>query len=190
MGFPGYFLIVADFIQWAKAQTHPGRAGPRLGRRFGRRLGADDHRPRPAALRPAVRALPQPRARLDAGFRHRLLPGPARRGHQLRRREPTARDRVAQIITFGTLQAKAAVRDVGRVLSMPYGQVDRCRKLIPIDPAKPVTLAKAIAEEPRCSEGATAMSRWRGCSRSRGAGRAATATPRPMPPASSSATAR
>src|SRR6185369_3331676 len=56
---------------------------------------------------------------------------------------------VAQIITFGTLQAKAVVRDVGRVLQMPYGQVDRISKLIPANPANPVTLAQALDLEPQ-----------------------------------------
>ena len=119
MKFPGYFLIVADFINWAKAQRHPRRPGPRLGRGLARRLRADHHRPRSAALRPAVRALPQPRARLDAGLRRRLLPGAARRGHPLRAASATAQDRVAQIITFGTLQARGVLRDVGRVLRCP-----------------------------------------------------------------------
>ena len=80
MKFPGYFLIVADFIKWAKAQGIPVGPGPRLGRRLARRLGAHDHRSRSAAVRPSVRALPQSRTRLDAGFRHRFLPEPARRG--------------------------------------------------------------------------------------------------------------
>ncbi len=84
MGFPGYFLIVADFIKWAKDQTIPGRAGPWLGRGLAGRLCAHHHRPRPAALFAAVRALPQSRAGLDARLRHRLLHGPARRGHPLR----------------------------------------------------------------------------------------------------------
>ena len=84
MKYPGYFLIVADFIKWAKAQGIPVGPGPRLGRRLAGRLGAHHHRPRSAALRPAVRALPQSRARVDAGLRHRLLPGPARRGDPLR----------------------------------------------------------------------------------------------------------
>jgi DNA polymerase-3 subunit alpha len=57
-------------------------------------------------------------------------------------------DRVAQIITFGKLQARAVLRDVGRVLAMPYGQVDRLCKLVPNNPAHPVTLAQAIAGEP------------------------------------------
>ena len=83
MKFPGYFLIVSDFIKWAKANGHAGGAGARLGRRLGRGLEPRHHRPRPLALRPPVRALPQPRARVDAGLRHRLLRGPARRGDRL-----------------------------------------------------------------------------------------------------------
>ena len=64
----------------------------------------------------------------------------------------TARDRVAQIITFGTLQARAALRDVGRVLGLPFGLVDRICKLVPNNPANPVTLAQAIEMEPRLKE--------------------------------------
>ncbi len=59
------------------------------------------------------------------------------------------RDRVAQIITFGTLQARAVLRDVGRVLQMPYGQVDRICKLVPANPADPWTLDRALAEVPQ-----------------------------------------
>ena len=83
MGFPGYFLIVADFIKWAKAQRYSGRAGARVGRGFGRRLGADDHRSRSAQAGPAVRTLPQPRTRVDARLRHRFLRNAARRGDPL-----------------------------------------------------------------------------------------------------------
>ena len=72
---------------------HPGRAGPRLGRGLAGRLVAQDHRPRSAALGPAVRALPQSRARVDAGLRHRLLPGQARRGDPLRARRVRPRPR-------------------------------------------------------------------------------------------------
>ena len=59
------------------------------------------------------------------------------------------RDQVAQIITFGTLQARGVLRDVGRVLQMPYGQVDKLTKLVPQNPAAPVTLAAAIESEPK-----------------------------------------
>jgi DNA polymerase-3 subunit alpha len=58
-------------------------------------------------------------------------------------------DQVAQIITFGTLQARAVLRDVGRVLQMPYGQVDRLAKMVPQNPANPTTLAQAVATEPQ-----------------------------------------
>ena len=66
--------------------------------------------------------------------------------------EKYGRDQVAQIITFGTLQARAVLRDVGRVLQMPYSQVDRLTKMVPSNPANPVTLAKAIDGEPRFAE--------------------------------------
>jgi DNA polymerase-3 subunit alpha len=62
------------------------------------------------------------------------------------------RDKVAQIITFGTLQARAVLRDVGRVLQLPLGQVDRLAKMVPANPANPVTLAQAIDIEPRLKE--------------------------------------
>ncbi|MGE0829053.1 MAG: DNA polymerase III subunit alpha, partial [Hyphomonadaceae bacterium] len=65
-------------------------------------------------------------------------------------------DRVAQIITFGTLQARAVLRDVGRVMQLPFGQVDRLAKLVPANPANPVTLAQAIEIEPRLKETAAA----------------------------------
>ena len=61
-------------------------------------------------------------------------------------------DRVAQIITFGKLQARAALRDVGRVLAMPYGYVDKICKLVPNNPANPVTLAQAIDGEPQLQQ--------------------------------------
>ena len=70
--------------QMGEERGHSGRTGPRLRRRLAGRLCADHHRPRPDPVRPAVRALPQSRARVDARLRHRLLPGPARRGDRLR----------------------------------------------------------------------------------------------------------
>ena len=71
------------------------------------------------------------------------------------------RDQVAQIITFGTLQARGVLRDVGRVLQMPYGQVDKLTKLVPQNPAAPVTLAAAIESEPNCRRSATKTRWWR-----------------------------
>ena len=67
-------------------------------------------------------------------------------------RDEYGHDRVAAIITFGKLQARAAVRDTGRVLGMPFGQVNKVAELIPNNPAKPVTLAQAVDGEPRLQE--------------------------------------
>ena len=86
-GYAGYFLVVADFITWAKEQRHPGRPGPWLGRRLDVRLRDEDHRPRPHPARPDLRAVPQPRAPLAARLRRRLRRAPARRGDPLRHRE-------------------------------------------------------------------------------------------------------
>ena len=73
--------------QLGQGAGHPGRPGPRLGRRIDRRVRDADHRPRPAGARPAVRAVPEPRAGLDAGLRHRLRRASAGRGDPLRHRE-------------------------------------------------------------------------------------------------------
>ena len=114
MKFPGYFLIVADFIKWAKAQRHPGGAGARLGRGLGGGLVAHHHRSRSAEVRAAVRAVPEPRAHLDAGLRHRLLPGPARRGDPLRpgqvRRRPGGADHHARQIAGARRAARRGAR--------------------------------------------------------------------------------
>ena len=117
MGFAGYFLIVADFIALRAEARHPGRARARLLGGERRRVEPRHHRRRPDRVRHHLRALPEPRAHLDAGHRRRLLHARARRGDPLRRREvrPAGDDgrRVSQIVTFGTLQARAAIRDVG-----------------------------------------------------------------------------
>ena len=148
MGFPGYFLIVADFIQWAKAQDIP--VGP------GRGSGAGSV----AAWALLITDLDP--LRWNLLFERFLNPERVsmpdfdvdfcqdRRDEVIDyvRREYSA-DRVAQIITFGKLQARAAVRDVGRVLGLPFGMVNRVAELIPNNPAKPVTLAQAIEGEPR-----------------------------------------
>jgi DNA polymerase-3 subunit alpha len=151
MGFSGYFLIVADFIQWAKQHAIP--VGP------GRGSGAG------SVAAWALQITDLDPLRFGLLFERFLNPERVsmpdfdidfcqdRRDEVISyvRREYGA-DRVAQIITFGKLQAKAAVRDVGRVLGMPYGQVDRIASLIPFNPAKPVTLQQAIDGEPRLQQ--------------------------------------
>ena len=151
MGFPGYFLIVADFIQWAKAQgipVGPGR-GSGAGSLAAWALTITDIDPIPfnllfeRFLNPDRVSMPD----FDIDFCQ------DRRDEVIDyvRREYGA-NRVAQIITFGKLQARAAVRDVGRVQGLPYGMVNRVAELIPNNPAKPVTLAQAIDGEPRLQE--------------------------------------
>jgi DNA polymerase-3 subunit alpha len=151
MGFPGYFLIVADFIQWAKAQGIP--VGP------GRGSGAGSV----AAWALTITDLDP--LRFGLLFERFLNPERVsmpdfdidfcqdRRDEVIRYvRQEYGADRVAQIITFGKLQARAAVRDVGRVLGLPYGQVNRVAELIPNNPAKPVTLKQAIDGEPKLQQ--------------------------------------
>jgi len=147
MGFAGYFLIVADFIQWAKRQgipVGPGR-GSGAGSVVAWALTITDIDPLRFGLiferflNPERVSMPD----FDVDFCQE------RRDEVIRYvQEKYGRDRVAQIITFGKLQARAVLRDVGRVLGMPYGQVDRLCKLVPNNPAHPVTLEQAIAGEP------------------------------------------
>jgi DNA polymerase-3 subunit alpha len=151
MGFPGYFLIVADFIQWAKAHGIP--VGP------GRGSGAGSV----AAWALTITDLDP--LRFNLLFERFLNPERVsmpdfdidfcqdRRDEVIAYvREEYGADRVAQIITFGKLQARAAVRDVGRVLGLPFGQVNKVAELIPNNPAKPVTLAQAIEGEPKLQQ--------------------------------------
>ena len=146
MGFPGYFLIVSDFIKWAKVHdipVGPGR-GSGAGSLVAYSLLITDLDPLrwgllfERFLNPERVSMPD----FDIDFCQ------DRRDEVIRYvQEKYGRDRVAQIITFGKLQARAALRDVGRVLEMPYGQVDRICKLVPNNPANPVTLAEAVKSE-------------------------------------------
>ncbi|MFL2819383.1 MAG: DNA polymerase III subunit alpha [Candidatus Puniceispirillales bacterium] len=146
MGFAGYFLIVYDFIRWSKDNNIP--VGPGRGSGAGSivawSLNITDLDPIKWGLlferflNPERISMPD----FDIDF------------CQDRREEVIqyvrgryGKDRVAQIITFGSLQAKAAIRDVGRVLEMPYGQVDKIAKLIPFIPSNPVTIQEAIDTE-------------------------------------------
>ena len=148
MKYPGYFLIVADFIQWAKAQgipVGPGR-GSGAGSLVAYSLTITDLDPIRFGLlferflNPDRVSMPD----FDIDFCQE------RRDEVIRYvQQRYGRDQVAQIITFGTLQARGVLRDVGRVLQMPYGQVDKLCKMIPQNPAAPVTLARAIDDEPK-----------------------------------------
>ena len=151
MGFSGYFLIVSDFMKWSVAHDIP--VGPGRGSGAGSlvawslwitgidplRFGLIFER----FLNPERVSMPD----FDIDF------------CQERREEVITyvqsrygEDRVAQIITFGSLQARAVLRDVGRVMQLPLGLVDRLAKMIPNNPAAPVTLAQAIAMEPRLQQ--------------------------------------
>ncbi len=151
MRFPGYFLIVADFIKWAKAHdipVGPGR-GSGAGSLVAWSLTITDLDPMRYALlferflNPERVSMPD----FDIDFCQN------RREEVIRYvQEKYGRAQVAQIITFGTLQARAVLRDVGRVLQMPYGQVDRLSKMVPATPGQQVTLEQAIRDEPRLQE--------------------------------------
>lgn len=144
MGFAGYFLIVADFIQWAKQQqipVGPGR-GSGAGSLVAYALGITDIDPLPydllfeRFLNPERVSMPD----FDIDFcmdgRDRVIDYVA---------EKYGRNSVSQIITYGSMAAKAVVRDVGRVLAHPYGFVDKLAKLIPFELG--ITLEKALAQE-------------------------------------------
>ncbi|SMQ64402.1 DNA polymerase-3 subunit alpha [Devosia lucknowensis] len=148
MKFPGYFLIVADFIQWSKAHDIP--VGP------GRGSGAG------SLVAYATTITDLDPLRYNLLFERFLNPERISMPDfdidfcQDRREEVIdyvqdkyGSEQVAQIITFGTLQARAVLRDVGRVLQMPYGQVDRICKLVPANPADPWSVERTMNEVPQ-----------------------------------------
>ncbi|QYZ70463.1 DNA polymerase III subunit alpha [Neotabrizicola shimadae] len=153
MKFPGYFLIVADFIKWAKQHdipVGPGR-GSGAGSLVAYVLTITDLDPLRYALlferflNPERVSMPD----FDIDFCM------DRREEVIRYVQGKyGREKVGQIITFGALLSKAAVRDVGRVLQLSYGQVDRLSKMIPVEGVKPVSITKALADEPRLREAA------------------------------------
>jgi len=153
MGFPGYFLIVADFIKWAKDHdipVGPGR-GSGAGSLVAYALTITDLDPLRYSLlferflNPERVSMPD----FDIDFcmdrREEVIQYVQRK---------YGRDKVGQIITFGALLSKAAVRDIGRVLQMPYGQVDKLSKMIPVEGVKPVSIQQALAQEDRLREAA------------------------------------
>ncbi len=153
MGFPGYFLIVSDFIKFAKSKgipVGPGR-GSGAGSLVAYALTITDLDPLRFGLfferflNPERVSMPD----FDIDFCQ------TRRGEVIDYvRERYGADRVAQIITFGSFLARGVLRSVGRVLEMPLGQVDKLAKLVPQNPAKPVTLAEALAGEQKLREAA------------------------------------
>jgi len=151
MGFPGYFLIVADFINWAKnngVPVGPGR-GSGAGSLVAYALGVTDLDPLrynllfERFLNPERVSMPD----FDIDFcqhgRDRVIQYV---------KEKYGADAVSQIATFGTMAAKAAVRDIGRVLDLGYMFTDGIAKLIPFKPGKHVTIADAMKEEPLLQE--------------------------------------
>src|SRR5713226_1015458 len=148
MNYAGYFLIVADFIKHAKSEgipVGPGR-GSGAGSLVAYALTITDLDPIRFGLlferflNPERVSMPD----FDIDFCQ------DRRDEVIRYvQEKYGRDQVAQIITFGTLQARGVLRDVGRVLQMPYGQVDRLCKLVPQNALNPISLPRAIEDEPR-----------------------------------------
>ena len=146
MGFPGYFLIVADFINWAKnngCPVGPGR-GSGAGSLVAYALKITDLDPLEynllfeRFLNPERVSMPDFDIDFCQGNRDRVIDYV---------KDKYGRPAVSQIATFGTMAAKAALRDVGRVLGMGYGHVDSIAKLIPAPPGKTVTLAK-VPENP------------------------------------------
>ncbi len=151
MKYPGYFLIVSDFIKWSKDHNipvGPGR-GSGAGSLVAYALTVTDLDPLRFSLlferflNPERVSMPD----FDIDF---CVEGRERVIEYVQQRY--GETQVAQIITFGTLLARGVIRDVGRVLEMPYGQVDKLTKLIPQNPANPVTLDKAIQDEPKLQE--------------------------------------
>ncbi|MBS1191339.1 MAG: polymerase subunit alpha [Rhodocyclaceae bacterium] len=151
MGFPGYFLIVADFINWAKQNgvpVGPGR-GSGAGSLVAYSLRITDLDPLAYALlferflNPERVSMPD----FDVDFcqdnRWRVI-------EYVRGRYGA--DAVSQIATFGTMSSKAVIRDVGRVLDLPYSMCDRLSKLIPVVQNKPVSLSEALEQEPALKE--------------------------------------
>lgn len=151
MGFPGYFLIVADFINWGKANgvpVGPGR-GSGAGSLVAYALGITDLDPLrydllfERFLNPERVSMPD----FDIDFcqdnRERVIDYV---------KQKYGKEAVSQIATFGTLGAKAVVRDVGRVLEMPYSLCDTLSKMIPFNPADPWSLERTLEHEPAFKE--------------------------------------
>lgn len=151
MGFPGYFLIVGDFINWAKnngCPVGPGR-GSGAGSLVAYSLGITDLDPLQynllfeRFLNPERVSMPDFDIDFCQGNRDRVIDYV---------KDKYGRNAVSQIATFGTMAARAAIRDVGRVMDFAYGFCDGISKLIPNKPGTHVTIAQAIEQEPQLAE--------------------------------------
>ena len=150
MKFSGYFLIVSDYIKWAKNNNIP--VGPGRGSGAGSLvawcLSITDLDPIKFGLiferflNPDRISMPD----FDIDFCQED------RDKVINYVKDKYKNKVAQIITFGKLQARMALRDIGRVIGLPYGRVDQLSKMIPFDPSRPLTLAESVAMEPRLQE--------------------------------------
>lgn len=150
MKFSGYFLIVSDYIKWAKSNNIP--VGPGRGSGAGSLvawcLSITDLDPIKFGLiferflNPDRISMPD----FDIDFCQED------RDKVINYVKDKYKNKVAQIITFGKLQARMALRDIGRVIGLPYGRVDQLSKMIPFDPSRPLTLAESVAMEPRLQE--------------------------------------
>ena len=185
MGFNAYFLIVWDFVHYAKEQRHRGRPRARLGGRLARLLLPAHHRRGPAALRAAVRALPEPRASVDAGHRHRLLRARARARDALRDREVRARVGRAD----RHLRQDAAPRRHARRGARARLRLRRRRPPGEADPRPdhgPRALLRGLPEgrANRCARPTTRSPTRSASSTPRAASRGSCATPRSTPPQS------
>ena len=150
MKFSGYFLIVSDYIKWAKSKNIP--VGPGRGSGAGSLvawcLSITDLDPIKFGLiferflNPDRISMPD----FDIDFCQED------RDKVINYVKDKYKNKVAQIITFGKLQARMALRDIGRVMGLPYGRVDQLTKMIPFDPSRPLSLAESVAMEPRIQE--------------------------------------
>ena len=151
MGFTDYFLIVWDFVHFAKSGRHPGRPRARQRCRLHGDLLPAYHRDRPHEIRPvssSAFSIPErvtmPDIDMDFGDT------PAVGGRRLCDRQKYGEDHVAQIVTFGTMAARGAIRDVGRVLNFTYAETDAVAKLVPT--TLHITLKDALKQSPQLKQ--------------------------------------
>ena len=187
MKFPGYFMIVWDFIRYAREQgipVGPGR-GSAAGSLVAYVMEITDIDPLQndllfeRFLNPERISMPDIDIDFDMNRRGEVI-------EYVRRKY--GNDQVAQIITFNTMAAKAAIKDVGRALDMPYGEVDRIAKLIP--PTIGITIEQALKDNPLLAHRLRPTPRSRSSSTPRSASKASSAAPASTPPASSSRRSR